>query len=387
MARVPTFQELKPDLNRKWNEMVIKPSLIPSIDKVARKIIAGKAEYLRVQDATGVPWAVVGCWHNREASCDFKGVLHNGEKIVGTNKKTKLVPAGRGPFATWFDSALDAIRLKKWTKKTKWSIAFFLYSSQIFNGLGYYYKGIPSPYLWSFSNQYTKGKYIADHVFDPNAVDKQMGVAPLMKRLWELDPDAVFGDEAEAEPDEINPDDGLDEGEIASIQQLLRAKKYFSVGRVDGKWGRRTVDALKGFQAAAGLPDTVSLDRAWVDKTTIAALATAPDAQVSAERASTTVSDLKKAGDPVVKTTWWTKVTSKLSALVATLLAAVFGSADSAGTATSFLSPVKELIGDVPVEVWLLLIAGVSFAIWYNTKRTERAVVENVRDGRDAGPA
>ena len=191
MARY-TFAALRPEYARRWAEMKIRPGRVKALDAVARKIIAGKEQYQRVEADTGVPWAVVGVLHNREASCDFRGVLHNGEKIIGTGRKTRLVPKGRGPFRTWHEAALDAIAIKGWDKSTVWSIEFFLYASEVFNGMGYRAHGVPSAYLWSFSDQYTKGKYVADHVFDRDAVDRQMGVAPLMRRLFILDPSADF---------------------------------------------------------------------------------------------------------------------------------------------------------------------------------------------------
>ena len=43
--------------------------------------------------------------------------------------------------------------------------------------------GVPTPYLWSFSNMYVKGKYVADHKFDPNAVSAQCGSALMLKSL------------------------------------------------------------------------------------------------------------------------------------------------------------------------------------------------------------
>jgi lysozyme family protein len=60
-----------------------------------------------------------------------------------------------------------------------------LYVLEGYNGFGYRSKGIRSPYLWSFSNLYEKGKYVADHQFDPNAVSKQVGSAVLLKLLSE----------------------------------------------------------------------------------------------------------------------------------------------------------------------------------------------------------
>jgi lysozyme family protein len=40
---------------------------------------------------------------------------------------------------------------------------------------------INTPYLWSFSNHYSKGKFVADNVWDGNAVSKQCGAAVMLK--------------------------------------------------------------------------------------------------------------------------------------------------------------------------------------------------------------
>lgn len=58
---------------------------------------------------------------------------------------------------------------------------------EMYNGLGYYRKGIPSPYIWAGTDQYKKGKYVRDGVFDPEVVDKQLGVAGLIMCLDEAD--------------------------------------------------------------------------------------------------------------------------------------------------------------------------------------------------------
>jgi lysozyme family protein len=60
-----------------------------------------------------------------------------------------------------------------------------LFKMEQFNGFGYRVKGINSPYLWSFSNHYSKGKFTRDGFFDPNAVSKQIGAAVLLRRMSE----------------------------------------------------------------------------------------------------------------------------------------------------------------------------------------------------------
>ena len=60
-----------------------------------------------------------------------------------------------------------------------------LYSFEKYNGMGYRAKGINSPYLWSYSNYYTKGKYSDDGVYDPELVSQQCGAAVLLRRMSE----------------------------------------------------------------------------------------------------------------------------------------------------------------------------------------------------------
>jgi lysozyme family protein len=65
-----------------------------------------------------------------------------------------------------------------------WSIEGILFQLEAYNGWGYRnHHGINTPYLWSGSNQYTSGKYVADGKFDPTAVSKQIGGALLLKYL------------------------------------------------------------------------------------------------------------------------------------------------------------------------------------------------------------
>ena len=58
---------------------------------------------------------------------------------------------------------------------------------QFNNGFGYrrFHSGVLSPYLWSYSNHYTSGKYVADGTFDPDAVSKQCGSAVILRRMAE----------------------------------------------------------------------------------------------------------------------------------------------------------------------------------------------------------
>lgn len=156
----------------------------------AKKIIKAEAQYKEVEAETDVPWFFIGALHMRESGCDFAGVLHNGDKIIGTRRKTYRVPKGRGPFKTWSASAIDALDMKglrKW--KGQWCPALFGFVSEIFNGLGYVGKGVNSAYVWAGSNHEQRGKYVADHVWDKNFDDPQIGTLTVIKALAAMRPD------------------------------------------------------------------------------------------------------------------------------------------------------------------------------------------------------
>lgn len=385
MAKTYAFSPLEAEYARRWAAMTITPSRLATIDAMARKIIAGKARYRAVEAATGVPWAFIGVLHSRESGCDFRGVLHNGEKILGTGRKTRLVPAGRGPFEIWEEAAQDALAIKGWKPGFPWSLPRCLFEGERFNGFGYRMRGVPSAYVWSGSNQYVRGKYVADGVWSATAVDKQIGIAPVMARLLELDPDVSFGHDVEdddAEPEDapavIDPADGLDPGEIRSLQQRLRDLGYAETGRPDGLWGPRTTAGVAAFQATAGLPVTGDLDTA-----TAAALATAGPRPVSAERAGVTVATLKAQGDAVIKATGAVK---GIAAAVAAPTA-IIGVLDQVGAATDKLSILRALVGDVPGWVWLGAVVGTAIALYLAAQRAQVAKLAAVRAGNDAGPA
>lgn len=143
--------------------------------------------YEAVFERTCVPWYVVGIIHGMECSFDMNSHLHNGDSLKA---KTVRIPAGRPnpwlPPSDWVSSATDALRYDKLDEKADWDLASTLYRWESYNGwrsrLLY---GINTPYLWSFSNHYTKGKFVRDNVWDPNAVSAQCGAAVMLKALIE----------------------------------------------------------------------------------------------------------------------------------------------------------------------------------------------------------
>lgn len=180
----PTFAAAKAGYENLWARMQI--TRVAAVTGAAKRCIAGKPRYLAVETATGVPWYVISLMHLRESNLDWRGVLHNGEKILGTGRKTRLVPKGRGPFSTWEEAAIDALKIKRYPPE--WDIAHIAYAFEKFNGFGYRSKGIPSPYLWGGSNIQRPGKYVRDGVYDASVMDTQLGCMTVLRKMMDLDP-------------------------------------------------------------------------------------------------------------------------------------------------------------------------------------------------------
>lgn len=180
-----SFEILKTEYARLLSKMIVARDA--GAHSAADRIIAGRGRYKAVEAATGVPWRFVAVLHNRESSADFRGVLHNGERIIGTGRRTALVPKGRGPFASWEDSAVDVLKFKGFDKISDWSSERMCFCAESFNGWGYRNRRVPSPYLWSGSNHYVKGKYVADGKYDAGVVDRQLGCMVLYEYLRKID--------------------------------------------------------------------------------------------------------------------------------------------------------------------------------------------------------
>lgn len=167
----------------------------PSIELAARRVLRQKAAlYAPLEEIRGVPWAMGGMIHSMECSNNPRGCLHNGELIVGTSRKTTLVPKGRGPFnkyttleENWLDAAKDAVDTESIWRVPNWSIGYILKQCEAFNGLGYlkYHRRENSPYIWARTNiNDGTGKYVADGVWDENAnADGQVGAAAILRQL------------------------------------------------------------------------------------------------------------------------------------------------------------------------------------------------------------
>ncbi len=244
-------QALAAEYRRLFDTLEVREARRREVDRQVDAALRLRPRYQAIGGPIGVPWYFIAAAHMRESSFRVDRHLHNGDPLTG---RTTRVPAGHPasghPPFTFEQSAEDALRLKKLHLQTDWSLPRLLHTLEAYNGFGYRRRGLPSPYLWSFSHHYQRGKFIKDGVFDEATVDAQCGTATLLRRLAERQ-EIRF-------PDEPLPDSGTlvvpfaankpRNAEILARAEALQHWLNTFPGvylRVDGWPGRRTSDAFR----------------------------------------------------------------------------------------------------------------------------------------------
>lgn len=190
-----------------WNRMEINASRHSEVQRAAQYAVEHKDIYYQIETATGVPWPMVAVTHRRESDAqdkfghpEFKSYLGNGQPLW---IKTTIVPKNRGPFcgkgAPYFEMVMafieggkDAYHIDKLDQVKDWRLEKILYYCELFNGVGYDVRGLPSPYLWGGTNIQRKGKFVADHKFNAKVLDKQLGCAPILWCIAKIDPGVSY---------------------------------------------------------------------------------------------------------------------------------------------------------------------------------------------------
>lgn len=224
--------------------------------------LSDKQRYGAVAQAAGIPWYVVALIHRLESDSNFGTHLHNGDPLTA---RTRHVPAGRpvaapaagaGRAYTWEESAIDALAQQKqkmndsgadsWSRGD-WTVGAIAYLLEDYNGWGYrkHFPYVKSPYLWSFSNIYTKGKYRSDGRFDTNLVSGQCGGMVLLKYMMDTDPEIQASVSWQAPPVDPTP---VEARPFPNVPVELPAAEYPTP--VPVFQGRYIVVGLRGSQIA-----------------------------------------------------------------------------------------------------------------------------------------
>lgn len=135
---------------------------------ILRRIEEYKVIYNAVKNVINIPVIMIGTIHYLECNNNFSLTIRDGGKL--RNKD-------------WVDDAISVLKPYSLVKGV-WTVPVCLWAMERYNGLGYRKRGIETPYLWSGTNLYKKGKFVRDGVFDPNAVSKQVGGAVIFRMLY-----------------------------------------------------------------------------------------------------------------------------------------------------------------------------------------------------------
>ncbi len=179
------YDDVKDELLRMWNACQIRPEKNQAVRREADRVVQNRKVYEAISQETQVPWWFIGLIHGMECSFSLSKHLHNGDSLKA---RTWQVPAGRpkngSPVFTFEASAIDALEVDGFAGKTDWPLAMVLFRLERYNGFGYRKKfGFASPYLWSYTNHFSSGKYVKDGVFYANATSKQCGAAAMLRDL------------------------------------------------------------------------------------------------------------------------------------------------------------------------------------------------------------
>jgi len=191
-------------------------------------------------------------------------------------------------------------------------------------------------------------------------------VAPLLSAPQELEQQAP-GARAEATP-EI----------IVHVQTRLRALGYYEVGEIDGgEHGlAKTQAAILAFRNDNGLPTTPD-----IDDDLLVAVATAKPRPIAASRANATAKDLAPKVEAVEAAgksklaAMWLAATSFVGGLVK-------GVSEHVEAAQGYVTPVRDFLGDIPGEYYLVCFGLLAFFIWRSAKRAEQSTVQGYNEGR-----
>jgi lysozyme family protein len=260
------FADLKDEYTALWSQMAIRPERMAELRHSAGKLVDNQPRYQAIETASGVPWFVIALIHDLEASRRFDEHLHNGDPLTA---RTVNVPAGRPPNGnppfTWEQSAADALVFDKMTGIAPWTIERVAFELERYNGFGYrdFHPQVKSPYLWSFTNIYTCGKYTADNVWSDTAVSGQCGAMALLHAM--IDQGAVTvplegtapapeplpvptGPPAPLYPGVYLHSGTEDDPNVKLVQQRLKTLGI-DPGPIDSDFGPQTKQAVQLFQA------------------------------------------------------------------------------------------------------------------------------------------
>jgi lysozyme family protein len=185
LRAVATAERYEAEYGDLYRNCVVLDARLAEVDGIVHRVQMNQGRYEAVAARLGLPWYLVAVLHSMECGLDFSRHLHNGDPLTARTVHFPAgQPGGEPPFR-WEVSAEDALRERGLDKLRAFDIASLLYALEAYNGFGYRHQKPPirSPYLWSYSNHYTSGKFVGDGHYDATIVSQQCGAAVLLARM------------------------------------------------------------------------------------------------------------------------------------------------------------------------------------------------------------
>jgi hypothetical protein len=168
-----------------------------------------------------------------------------------------------------------------------------------------------------------------------------------------------------------------DQPTIEDVQRKLKAKGYVDLSEVDGNLGDMTKDAIVTFRRRNRLPLTDVIDNEL-----LAALETAPDKFLPLRVTTATAANMEPRVDAMRATvklkisTWWGKFWAWFIGLPSGLLTLLAMVVDNFDDAANLVTPVRNVIQDMPGWVWGIGFVFVAFVLGLQALRASKLAHE-----------
>ena len=157
-----TIGQLRPEYLRRYAEATINANRLLQVNTALDRGLVNRVIYEKLSVVSAIPWFVILALHMREGGNRLDRSIKDGHTIDPS---------------TFFVDATKVLRSR--ALPDRWDSAGCLFMSETYNGFGPRHHGINTGYLWSFTDEYTMGKYNIDGHWDPTLVDEQPGVVTL----------------------------------------------------------------------------------------------------------------------------------------------------------------------------------------------------------------
>lgn len=161
------------------------PKKLGTISWYYKKFKEVELEIKEAAKMVNVPWWFIAGIDMREMSFVHTGHFANGDKILGTGRKTYRIPRGLGPAETWMESVKQVFDYKKRTApeftmllSPNMNFGDACAAWELYNGRGSRNKGEYNSYVVGFTNFHDEtGRWVADGRFSYRAKVVRPGAA------------------------------------------------------------------------------------------------------------------------------------------------------------------------------------------------------------------